>query len=46
MLLIKECVVSLKEKAPQNSFSTFLLLTSTKSFMTHPLNIIFDYLGI
>ena len=46
MLLIKDIVLSLKEKQHNIGFPTFKLLASTKMFMTNQLSIIFDDFGI
>jgi len=47
MLLIKEFVLSLKEKTTQHWFSYFQIARKYyNSFMIDPLNIVFDDFGI
>ena len=47
MLLMKEFVLSLKKTAIQRWLSYFQIACKYKKyFMTHPLNIIFEYFGI
>jgi len=46
MLVMKESVLSLNEKITQHWFSYFQIVSKySKSFMTDPLNIIFDDFG-